>query len=401
MTLAMALVGCGGMGRRHILGMGQLHQAGKLNFELAAVCDMLPENARLAADSAAEKLGRRPAEYHDFETMLRSIALDAIILTTTPETHVAVALQAVAAGLHILVEKPVTLTISEGRRLVAAAQAANVKFAVAENYRRDPINRLGKALLDSGALGRPFLMTQASSGAGEFVIITPWRHRKNRGGIVVDMGVHYGDILEYYLGPLTRVFGLNSVVDQQRIQRETGAAHAADAEDLSVGVAQFASGALANWLLSMAGRGEGYFHRAIYGTGGSLVIPSDRTGHMLRLNQRQQGQDVAVPDSELLALVPDFALDDVTAALFGGDRLTHYELPWKDIDSNLLGIEQADFAAAILADRPPEVTGEQGLRSLAVVFGFLEAERLGRIVTVDEILSGATAVYEREIEEAQ
>ena len=390
MKLAVALVGCGGMGRRHIGGMGKLYAADRMPFELVAVCDMLPENAALAANLAEDQLGRRPVEYHRFETMLSSITLDAIILTTTPETHTDVGLTALAAGLHVLVEKPITLTISEGRQLIQAARNANVKLAVAENYRRDPINRLGKALVDSGAIGNPYLMVQASSGGGEYVIITPWRHLKQSGGIVVDMGVHYGDILEYYLGPLERVYGLNGVIDKQRIHRETGASHPADAEDLSVGVGQFASGAVANWMLDMAGRGEGFFHRAIYGTGGSLVIPSDRSGKPLRLTQRRN----AVPDSELLALVPDFTLDDVTAALFGGERLTSYELEWNDIDANLLGIEQADFIAAINNNRAPEVTGEDGLRSLAVVFGFLEAERLGRAVTVDEILSGDTAVYE-------
>jgi predicted dehydrogenase len=397
MTLALALVGCGGMGRRHILGMEKLYRAGQMQFELAAVCDVLPENAALAADSAEEKLGRRPDVYRDLNDMLRSLRLDAVIVTTTPETHEAVGLAAIQAGLHVMVEKPISLTVSEGRRLVAAARAANVRLAVAENYRRDPINRLGKALVDAGAIGRPHLMVQASSGGGEFVIITPWRHLKQSGGIVFDMGVHYSDILEFYLGPLASLYGVDSVVDKTRLHRDSGTMHPADAEDLSVGVGQFASGAAFQWTLDLAGRGEGWFHRAIYGSGGSLVIPPDRSGRPLRLVQRQNGQDVAVPEAGMLQIVPEFTLDPVTAALFGGDRLTSYELEWKDIDSNLLGIEQADFVAAIAEGRLPEVDGEQGLRSLAVVFGLLDAGRLGRLVTVDEILSGKTAVYEAEI----
>ncbi len=396
--MKLALVGCGGMGRRHIGGTGRLNKVGKLNFELAAVCDMLPENAALAADVAAENLDQRPEIYHDFDGMLSSAQLDAVILTTTPETHLALGLKAFDAGLHVMAEKPITLTVREGRELVNAARAAGRKLAVAENYRRDPINRLGKALLDSGAIGRPYLMVQASSGSGGYVIITPWRHLKTRGGIVVDMGVHYGDILEYYLGPLARVFGWNAVIDKQRVHRDDGSLHPADAEDLSVGVAQFQNGAMANWMLNLAGRGEGYFHRAIYGMGGSLIIPGDRRGQPLRLTQRINGKDDSLSAADLLNLVPDFALDDVTAALFGNDRLTAYDLPWSETDANLLAIEQADFVDAILNDRDPDVTGEQGLRSLAVVFGFLEAERLNRSVTIDEILSGETALYEQEIE---
>jgi predicted dehydrogenase len=392
---ALALVGCGGMGRRHIKGMGRLRAVGKLNFELAAVCDVMPASADSAADMAADLLGSRPDTYADVETMLRAIKPDGIIITTTPETHTDVGLAALAAGAHVMAEKPITLTVAEGVRLVEAAKSAGRRLAVAENYRRDPINRLARALIDAGAVGRPFLAVQASSSAGEKVIITPWRHRKNRGGIIIDMGVHYTDILEYLLGDMTTVFGMSAVVDAERIDAD-GNLHPADAEDLSVGVAQFANGALANWMLSMAGRGENYFKRTVYGTGGSLDIPPDRTGKPLTLIQRVDGADRAADD--LLALVPDFHLDPVTAALFGGERLTHYDMIWADIDANLLGVEQADFVDAIENGREPEVTGAMGLRSLALAFGFLESGLIGRPVSADEMLTGAARAYEASME---
>ena len=63
----------------------------------------------------------------------------------------------------------------------------------------------------------------------------------------------------------------------------------------------------------------------------------------------------------------------MTAALFGAERLATYSLAWADIDANLLGWHRAGrFAAAIEENHEPEVTGEQGLRSLAAVFGFLQ-----------------------------
>ncbi len=397
MTFVLGLVGCGGMGRRHVLGMKKLQQVGHMAFDLAAVCDILPENGQRLADQAQELLGRRPQQFTDFEDMTRAVKLDGLIITTTPETHTAVALQAFEAGIHVMAEKPITLTVAEGVKLVEAGKKFGRKLAVAENYRRDPINRLGKALVDSGAIGTPFLATQASSGSGEFVVITPWRHRKDRGGIVIDMGVHYTDILEFYLGPIDTVVGMNAIVDQQRIDAQ-GTAHPADAEDLSVGVMRFRTGAIANWMLSMAGRGEGLFSRMIYGTGGSLNIPGDRSGKPLGLFQRRAGKDVAVPQDELLNLVPDFALDATTAALFGNERLTTYDMAWADIDANLLGIEQADFVEAVVNNREPEVTGEQGLRSLALVFGLLESERLNRMVTLDEVLQRRDLPYETELE---
>src|SRR5436309_3030560 len=98
MALALGLVGCGGMGRRHVRGMKRLQAVGRLRFELAAVCDVLPDNARGLADEAAELLGRRPAQFTAVEAMLAATHLDGLIITTTPETHTAVALAAFAAG---------------------------------------------------------------------------------------------------------------------------------------------------------------------------------------------------------------------------------------------------------------------------------------------------------------
>ena len=174
--------------------------------------------------------------------------------------------------------------------------------------------------------------------------------------------------------------------------------HPADAEDLTIGVGRYESGALATWILSVAGRGEGHFSRMIYGTRGSLSIPNDRTGLPLKLSVRKSGEDRLTPDEELLNLVPDFKLDDTTAALFGGERITSYEMRWADTDANLLAIEFDDFAEAILGDREPEVDGESGLRSLAISYGFLESDRLGRFVSVDELLTSADLPYQREID---
>jgi predicted dehydrogenase len=314
-----------------------------------------------------------------------------------PDAHVDLGIEARWAGVDVMVEKPIALTVRQGKRLVDVARETGRKLAVAENYRRDPINRLAKALIDAGAIGAPFLAVQASSGGGESVVITPWRHLRKKCGIVVDMGVHYTDILEYFLGPIESVVGMNAVVDKQR-KSVDGTMFPADAEDLSVGAARFKSGALGNWMLSVAGRGAGYFHRAVYGTGGSLVIPNDRSGKPLQLTVRRDGKDEAVSEAEQLALAPNFKLDPTTVALFGGERLSSYAMDFADIDANLLAIEYDDFAGAILENRPPEVTGEDGLRSLALVYGFLEAERLGRTVHTDQLLSADVAAYQDELE---
>jgi len=399
-TLALGLCGCGGMGRRHILGLRKLRGIGRLPGDLIAVCDPDPTNADRAAALAAELLGRRPRVFNDVAALRHAVPeLDAVTVATAPDLHLSLGLAALEAGLHVLMEKPIALTVRQGQQLVEAARARQRRLAVAENYRRDPLNRLAKAITDAGGVGQPFLAIQSSSGSGESLIISAWRHRRQSGGIIMDMGVHYADLLEYYLGPVESVVGMNAVVDRER-RDDRGAVHVADAEDLSVGVARFRSGALANWVLSLAGRGAGHFSRLIYGTGGSLSIPADRTGRPLQLVRRDASRDMTVDERDQLALVPAFVLDDTTAALFGGDRLTSYDLAWADIDANLLAIEQDDFMQAILQGRDPEVTGADGVRSLALVYAFLESERLGRIVGIDEMLGGAAMPYQSEIASA-
>jgi predicted dehydrogenase len=386
------------MGCRHIRGLRKLVDIGAQPWDLVAVCDVMPENAAKAADLAEELLGRRPQMFDSVTAMHAGTGqLDGLIVTTSPDLHAPVGIEAFSLGLHVMVEKPIALTVAQGASLVAAAEQANRKLAVAENYRRDPINRLAKALLDAGVLGPLHLFVQSSSGSGERVIITPWRHRKQSGGIVVDMGIHYADLLEFFAGPIRDVFGFSAIVDEQRVDAN-GAWHEVDAEDLSVGVARFESGAIANWVIDLAGRGQGHFSRVAHGRNGTLSIPHDRSGKALGLTLRRDGQDVAIGPEEQLALVPDFRVDEVTAQLFGGERLGTYQLLFEDIDANLLAIEHADFAAAIVEDRAPEVDGAFGLRSLAISYGFLEAELAGQSMRVDDLVAGEGTAYQATLE---
>lgn len=397
--LNLVLVGCGGMGCRHIRGLHRLKEIDALPFTLVGVVDIFEPNRERAAALAEDLLGHRPQQFDSFVAMQAGLDAeppDAMVVTTMPNLHAEIGIAALEAGIDVMVEKPIALTTAQGIALVEAAARNRRKLAVAENYRRDPINRLAKALLDAGAIGPVHLFIQSSSGGGERVIITPWRHRKESGGIVVDMGIHYADLFEYFLGPVETVYGLNGIVDETRIDPE-GAAYPVDAEDLSVGVCRFANGAIGNYLIDCAGRGQGHFQRVAYGRKGSLAIPADRTGKPLALTVREGvlGTDRTLDLDELLALVPDFHLDAVTQALFGGgDRLTSYDLPFEVIDANLLAIEHADFADAILHDRQPEVDGAFGLRSLAIAYGFIEAELEGRALAVDDLVAGIGTPYQ-------
>ena len=108
---------------------------------------------RLRQISATELLGSTPAVYPSLAAMRAAVGdPDAIIVATAPDTHADIGIEALDHGVHVMVEKPVALTVRQGLRLVEAAARNDRKLAVAENYRRDPINRLARAVIESGGL---------------------------------------------------------------------------------------------------------------------------------------------------------------------------------------------------------------------------------------------------------
>ncbi len=427
--LALALIGCGGMGLRHLQGLGELARASLSPFDLVAVCDARAEAAERAATMAEQLLGRRPAVCTDVADLLSGAtgaALDAVDLVTDVGAHHTLGLAVLRAGKHLLSEKPLGLTVRACRLLVDAAAQADVVLATAENYRHDPLNRLVKALLEGGAIGQPFMALQESVGGGRAVAITPWRHLKDRGGIVLDMGVHYADLWRYFMGPLRRVGGRVALFEPLRYPAPMGGPMAtyygsptsldpvlATAEDTSAGQVVFENGAIGQWLLSLAGHGQGHFLRRFYGSEGSLETPADRTGRGILYagphghppssggapGQPNTSSGPKVVDDALArALVPHFSLNEPTTRLFGASVLTSYDLPFEVIDRRLLALEMADFGQAILQGRPPEVDGLDGLEAVAAVYAFFESSALGREVTLGEVAGGAVATYQHEID---
>ena len=156
----LAIVGCGGMGGRHLLGLKELYESGLRNVDLAAVCDLRRDNAEHLADRAAELLGRRPLVFEDMSKMVSELpGLQAAAITTDTGSHHIVASAALKLGLHVPCEKPLALTMRGCNLILGAQQRSGKVLSVAENYRRDPMARLTKALVDAGAIERPLTET--------------------------------------------------------------------------------------------------------------------------------------------------------------------------------------------------------------------------------------------------
>jgi predicted dehydrogenase len=415
-SIPLAIVGCGGMGHRHMYGLAELQKAGLSPFELVGVCDPQSDNAESLAEQAEERLGTRPAVAASLDELPGGVA--AIDLTTTPRFHHTVAVDAFERGWHVMSEKPLGLTARACKIMVDAAAKAGCVLSTAENYRRDPINRLGKALLDAGVIGDARLMLHHTMGGGDAMLISVWRHQKDASGVMLDVGVHFADILEYYLGPAATVYAQTRLHEKTRKnpaagtdgegggpagvygrwQKEMPAEFDATADDAGYSTMLFESGAVVSYIEDHASRGEGMWKRAIFGSRGSMDLPGDRSGRRLTLHLPGQEPQTG---AELLDHVPDFRLDAATAALFGGDRLYEYSFEFPETDRKLIAVEYADFGAAIQGEAGrPEVDGMQGARSVAIAYAWMESQVAGRVVTVDEVLNDEVNAYQAEINDS-
>ena len=404
--IAIGLVGCGGMGQRHLRAYAALRAAGADLFSITAVCDPRPDAAEAAATYTADVLGQRPKLFANHQDMLASGVVKAIDVVTDPSAHHDIVVAALARGIHVTCEKPLGLTVRACQRMLEAAGNSDAVLSTAENYRRDGPNRLARAVLDAGLLGRVHLMLQQSIGGSDQIMISPWRHLATSGPMALDMGVHYSDIVQYYFGEFESAFGLSFIAEPARRypsdmpravdipEIEPGAIQATG-DDSLLGLYQMRSGVWVQLAYVPSGPGERYFQRTIHGSKGSMTIPRDRTGDavVVRLG------DTCLSGAELREALDGFHLD-AYAARFFGEAGTEYDLPFSDVDAATLGIELEDFARAITEARAPEVDGRAGMMAVAAIWALAESQMAGTRVRVDDVASGAVSTAQRHVDSA-
>ena len=394
------------MGRRHLRAYAALRAVGADGFELAAVCDPRLGAAEEAAGLVEEILGSRPAVYSDHEELIASGAVQALDLVTDPSVHHTVAVPALDAGLHVICEKPLGITIRACRAIVDAAARSGAVLATAENYRRDAPNRLARAVIETGMLGDLHLMMQTDVGGDHNVVISPWRHVREAGSLALDMGVHYADIFSYFLGPLESVSGTAFVAEPLRVLAP-GTAPVTGIEEVSPGVMratgddslvalfETGSGAFGQLAFVPSGPGHHWLQRSVHGRDGSMSVPPDRSGGavIVRLGDR------ILSGGELRRELGGFQLDGVTAALFGPTG-TEYDRPFSEVDTALIGIELDDFIRAVADAHAPEVDGAAGLLAVAAVWGIAESRVRGGSVRIADVAAGTLSAAQDDVDEA-
>ena len=148
--VVLGLIGVGVRGRDHHLKKLLANP----RVEIAAICDVDRTHADFAAQIAAARTGRKPLVFYDFRQLLEVPSIDAVVIAAPDHWHSIISIQSVEAGKDVYCEKPLTLFIEEGRRVVQAARQYGTVFQVGSQQRSDWRFRHAIELVRSGRIGR-------------------------------------------------------------------------------------------------------------------------------------------------------------------------------------------------------------------------------------------------------
>lgn len=398
--IRLGVVGCGRIFPAHLRGIATAQAAGLDVFRITALCARRIGEAQAFRRPDEGRPARRPAStnehdplgaphryvselqtdipevFDDWQAMLDADLVDAVLILAQVSLHHQVAIAALEAGKHVLIEKPLAITVRAGKAIADAATRLGLVAGVAENVRYAPRTRALRLVLEAGLIGRPQLWLSGGIG-GEWapdrvVAQTPWRHRKLQagGGPAIDHGVHLMHQIRYLMGPVRQVCALTTTMEPFRVDGRAGRV-ANELEDVYIAQLQFDSGAIGNVFSGWAGRGAGTSLDAsptIYGTSGCI-----KDNRFIRDDGWSEPVESVLPES---------------ASFFPHDIRDSFAL------------ELVDFAAAIASRTQMEASASEGVIDLAMAYAILESARAGTPVRVDDVRSGAVAAYQAEIDKS-
>jgi predicted dehydrogenase len=323
-------VACLGMGWWSDVLADAMKRSGKFNI---AACFSRSAEKR---EAFAKKYSCRAAR--SYEEILEDKSIEAIINTTPNSVHRETTVAAAKAGKHTFLDKPIANTIADARALTEACRKAKVVLALGYQRRReshfrwikDNLGKFGKLVNAEANISRDRL--------GK-IDLSSWRYTAEGmpGGVMLQIGIHYTDVLEYLLGPVKAVSG-----------RFVRLVLPGDNPDVASLVLEHENGALSTLNASYASASE-YYLMNIYGKEASAYYDLHQG---LRFLSRGESSSKAVPCGKNDPIVE----------------------------------ELEEFAAAVRGDGEPEMDGERSTRSLAVLLAGIQSAREGRRVEIQEIL---------------
>jgi len=341
----MNKIKAGIIGTGNISGIYLENGSGFESLEITACADIDVERAR----SKGEQHGIRGCSV---EELLADSELEMIINLTIPQAHADVSLQALEAGKHVYVEKPLAVTREEGAAVLELARRKGLYVGSAPDTFLGGGIQTSIKLLEDGWIGTPIGATAFTVGAGhERWHPDPAFYYKVGGGPMFDMGPYYLTALIAMLGPIVRVTGSARRSFEERTitsQPKYGQKITVDVPTHIAGVIDFASGPIGTILASFDVKGKSSLPRIeVYGSEGTMMVPDPNN--------------------------------------FGGTVkiCRHGEQEWSDIPlafgyaENARGVGAADMAKAIVTGRKHRASGELAYHVLEAMHGIHDASEQG------------------------
>jgi UDP-N-acetyl-2-amino-2-deoxyglucuronate dehydrogenase len=356
--LRFAVVGAGVIGNHHGKVIADLAD----RIELVAVVDPHQDKAeRLAA-------ARGGSTFPSLTEALEAVDLDVVVVCTPTGKHAEVAIEALQAGKHVIIEKPAEVNLEKTDQIIAAQQAAGTQVAVISQHRFDPATQTTLAAIANGELGR------LTSGIAS---IDWWRGQSyydsgdwrgtwelDGGGALMNQGVHTVDLLVAALGKPVEVFAYTGTLAHERIETE----------DVAVGVVKFANGALGVLHGTTAAYPGLSARLQVHGDRGSVVIENDEFTFVHLTPAGTEAEEKLMGSSaKSLNQVEEYRRAGDTGAGAGRD-------PGQLSDAHRYQYE--NFLAALRGTEGVRVGLKENRQSIGVIVGAYESARTGRPVAL-------------------
>ena len=323
------------------LGMGKGHLKGAIacGAEIGKICD--PREDWMA--SVAKELGVDESKCcTDYKEVLADPNINTVIIATPDQLHKNMCEEAVAAGKHVMCEKPLALTRADVEAIVAAANKSEKKFMVGQICRFTPGFLKAKEIIDSGVIGEVYFVESEYAHDYVKMFTKPgnWRADPDRNG-VVGGGCHAVDLVRWYLGDPCEVFAYGTHKALENVPYD----------DANVAIMKFPNGAMGKVFVSTGCKRDYTMRTVIYGTKGTIIC--DNTSPYIQLF-KLEGEELTVAK--------------------------HPEQIRVNINNHNAQGEFEVFSKHILEDTPVKMDAIQGAKTVEVCFAIIESTKTGKPV---------------------
>lgn len=357
------LVGCGAIGPTHAASLRQLCDIA----DLVAVADVMPERAAKVAEQF--KVGR---VYHTDEALVADAEVDAVIFATPSGRHAEQAVRAMRAGKHVVVEKPMDVSLAACDRMIAAEKETGKKLAVISQHRFDSASIFVRDAVQGGQLGRLVLVDMSVKWyrTQDYYDSGDWRGTwaMDGGGCLMNQGVHTVDLMQWLAGPVERLTARMTTAAHERIE----------VEDTVVASLKFKNGAIGTLTASTACYSGQPARIDLYGTEGSAIIEGDRLKYFNLKSGTQVTAEEASQHARSVASGGTASVKDQGATRLHAGETKEIGAVWGDAHTAQL----RDFIRAIQTNGTPLIHGVKGRRPLEIILAVYESARSGREVVL-------------------